>query len=172
MVLKMQTKAIEIFGGSPRFQRTYLWELMLPDDVYAGVSGYDIGKFCQDVKFGDYNMQEVSSIRYGAFRKGYAGFFDIESLIAVFLVPVPNLVAEYFLAWKKLIVSDQGFFYPKNNYAKTIRYIMYDTNGQESYRLKLQGVFPKTFPAYDVSYMREEIAKYIIEFNVDKVTRE
>lgn len=161
---------IDDFAKTWKLQRQYLWEFLLPD--IAGINGMEISKFCQGVKFGEYNMGEVSRIRYGAFKKGYAGFFELDTVSAEFLKPVPDIVTEYFQSWKRLIIDDKGFYYPKQTYAKTCYVRMYDRDGAVSGNYRLTGMFPKTFPAHELSYTTEELVKFTIEFNVDMVYTE
>lgn len=124
------------------------------------------------MKFGDYSITTISTIRYGGFVKGYAGFFDIENAQAEFLNPIPDIVSAYFLGWRKLIMNDQGLYYPKMNYAKTIYVQMYDRDGSVSAKYKLTGVFPKTYPKVDLDYSTDDIHKFNIEFHVDRVYKE
>jgi hypothetical protein len=67
------------------------------------------------------------------------------------------------------MVDDQGLFYPKNNYQKTMYIRFIDQIGVALGQYKLIGCFPITFPSYDLNYEREEITKVKIEFSVDKI---
>lgn len=162
---------IDDFVKSWRLQRNYLWEFVLPD--IGEVPGVLVSKYCQDVRFGDYSIVEVSQMRYGAFRAGYVGFLEINPVRAVFLKPVPDIVSVYFNAWRRLIVSDAGFFQVKSNYAKTAYVYLYDVDGSLSNSYKLVGVFPKIFFSYDdLSYGASDVVRFSIEFNVDRIVVE
>jgi len=158
---------IDILAKRWKLQRQYLWEVMLPD--VDGVPGLDVSQYCQEVRFGEYKMDDIAKMRYGAFQKGYAGFFAIDTVTVVFLVPIPDLVGEYLRSWKGLIIDERGFYYPKIKYAKVAYVRLYDRDGTISRSFRLAGLFPKTFPAYDLAYEREELVKFEIEFNVDRI---
>ena len=161
--------SVDLLGKSWKLQRSYLFELLLPD--LKGISGLDIGVYCQDVKFGDYGMTDMVAVMYGSKRKGYAGFFQIPPMTATFIKPIPDLVSEYFYQWKGLITDDSGAYYPKTNYALNAYVKLYDRDGSESGTYKLLGVFPKTLPSHNLSYVEESVVKFEIEFNVDDIQR-
>ena len=152
-----------------RFKRTYMWEVLLPD--VGIIPGFAIGRYCQDVQFGDYGMQEVDRVKYGPFRAGYAGAFEVTEVTMTFLLPSPDVVSAYFYAWRDIVISKGGAYFPKGNYAKSINAILYDTAGEEVDRFKLRGAFPKTLPTYDLAYSSEDVIKAQIKFNVDVVER-
>jgi len=160
--------------GSRRWnlQRDYNWELLLPaipslPDAEMAVSGY-----CQAVEFSDYGMSEVSKIRYGPYRRGYAGFYDIGNLIMTFLKPAEDIVSEYFMAWKDLIVDGNGFYSPKNVYAKPVRVRLYGRDGADMDRFVFEGVFPVSpLAQHALSYKSEEVVEFKIECNVDWLAR-
>jgi hypothetical protein len=158
---------IDVLAKRWKLQRRYLWEVILPD--VDGLPGIDVSQYCQDVKFGEYKMEDVAKMRYGAFQKGYAGFFAIDTVSISFLCPIPDLVGEYLRSWKSLIIDERGFYYPKIQYAKVVYVRLYDRDGTISGSFRLAGVFPKTFPAYDLSYEGEDLVKFDIDFNVDRI---
>jgi len=152
-----------------KFQRSYMWEFLLPD--LGGVPGTEVSKLCQEVKFGDYSMNDLSVVRYGPFRAGYAGLFEITEVTATFLKPNPDIVTEYFYQWREKIVSKTGSYFPKANYSKEGFIIMYSTTGEEVERYKLRGLFPKNMPAYNLSYSTEEVVKLEFVLNVDMIEK-
>jgi len=161
-------QAVNLYSKVWRLQRNYNWDFILPD-IGMVTSGFLISPYCQNIRFGDYSIDTVSEMRYGAFKTKYAGFFDIQSVVATFLKPVPDTVSSYFYAWRRLIISEDGLFNPKISYAKDAYVFMYDSSGAPTSILKLSGIFPKKFPAYSLSYEREEVTKFEIEFNVDRI---
>lgn len=150
-----------------KLQRDYLWEIYLPDIL--GIPGLIIGQLCQDITVGEYSMEELVQMRSGAFRTKYAGFFEIPHVTATFLKPIPEMVSTYFHAWRSLIVSDDGLYYPKSNYAREMTISLFDDNSLPVYNLRMVGVFPKVFPSYKMSYKSESVMEHQIEFNVDRL---
>jgi hypothetical protein len=146
-------------------QRDYLWEVTLPS--IGGENSTEISKLVQSVRFGDYNVEEVNRLYYGAFRKGYIGYMEIPSVTLSILGSVPEKAVRYFRAWRTLMITSNGLYYPKNNYARTMYATLLDRDGSEVSKYVLQGVFPTTFPAYDLSYEHEGIVKHEVTLNVD-----
>jgi len=146
-------------------QRDYLWEVILPD--IGGAPGIDVGQLVQSVRFGDYNVEEVRRIYYGGFRKGYVGFFEIPSITLSILGTVPDTAVSYFRTWKSLMISNSGLFYPKTNYARDVYMTLLDQGGNAVLKFKAQGVFPTTFPAYDLSYESGKVVQHEVTLNVD-----
>jgi len=158
---------VDDFRRSWELQRNYMWEAIFPTiGLYDGIA---ISKYCQDVKFGDYGIAELSQKRYGAYRAKYAGMMEIPNMTATFLKPSPDLVSAYFYYWKSLITTDRGYFNVKFAYARTAYIYIYNTAGKATERFKLMGVFPKTVPNYDLNYVGEDITRLPIEFNVDRI---
>jgi hypothetical protein len=155
--------------ASKIFQRVYMWEVVLPD--LGGIAGTEVSKYIQDVDFGDYSITELAVMRYGPFQNKYAGSFSIPPVQLKILNPVPDIITLYFNYWKSLIVSDAGYFSVKSNYAKTMYAILYDTTGAETARFKMEGTFPKTFPAHHLSYKEEKIVDFDVELSIDRRTR-
>jgi hypothetical protein len=149
-----------------KLQRNYLWELRLPEDIGGGL---EVSKYCQDIAFGDYNMEEVSTIRYGAFKAHFAGFLSVGTITATFLKPIPDIVTTYFYSWRSKIVDEQGFYYPKNSYARTIRVTMMGQDGSETCNFRFEKAFPTKFPAYELSYREGTLTMLKVEFSVDRV---
>jgi hypothetical protein len=152
-----------------KFQRNYMWEFIPPDiDI---IPGYEIGKLCQDVRFGDYSMNEVSSMRYGPYRTGYANLLEIPNVTATFLKTSPDIVTEYFYAWREKIVNSEGHYFPKLNYSKTGYLILYSTAGEEVERYKFRGMFPKNIPEHNLSYAEQDIVRLQVAFHIDLIER-
>lgn len=158
---------IDVISKKYNLQRTYLWELRLPS--IGGIDGLEVSKLCQEIDFGDYTMNEVSTMRYGAFQNHYAGFLSIQSVEMTFLRPIPDIVTAYFDEWRKLIVDEQGYYSVKNNYAKRIYIVLLDNAGNESTKFILVGSFPTSFPRYPLSYKTNEIVHLRYGFSVDRV---
>lgn len=158
------------FAASWKLQRSFNWELILPD-IY-GFPGFEVSKYCQSVSFGQYDMAELDEVRYGAFKRKYAGQLTVDELVVTMLIPVPDIVGEYFQLWRELVIDRVGFYLPKIAYAKDARLVMYDRDGNTSSQYRFSGVFPKTLPKFQLDYGTEEIAKVEVTLNVDRVTKE
>jgi hypothetical protein len=148
-------------------QRTYNWEFILPDIV--GGNGSAISPYIQDVKFGDYNFEDVMNIRHGAYKSHAAGFLNIGDLTITILSPTDKTVISYFEAWKSLIVDSSGTYGYKANYAKTGWLFLMGKRYEETHKYKFINMFPKTFPAYQLNYNDEGMVKFTIDFSVDRV---
>jgi len=149
-------------------QRTYNWQLILPHNI-NGISGILLSQYCQDVKFGDYSIGELSVMRYGSQQRFYAGLQEIEVAELIFIMPIDNSVYNYFRGWRKLIIDDNGYYYPKNHYKKDIFIFMFDRSGVQSGKFVLKGVFPKTCPPISLSYSDEGVLKWGLELSVDRI---
>jgi hypothetical protein len=156
-----------------RYQRDYLWEVVLPDigigiNVF-GLMGFAMGQLVQSVSFGDYSITNPSSMRLGAFQASFANLLEVPPVTITFLKTMPDTVSAYFNSWKNLIVDKQGLFSPKNEYQKNIHIRFVDQSGIALGWYKLIGCFPITFPKYDLGYAKEEVTKVEIVFKVDKI---
>lgn len=158
--------------GFPRtaVQRSYNWDLIMPDVWTSTVLGVVVSKYCQNITFGNYNMADISAMKVGVFSKFFAGSLDIKKPVATFIAPVPDVVSNYFHVWKKLIIDDDGYYHKSLNYKKNLYIVLYDRTGIPANMISLVGVFPKTFPEWNLAYTSEDIVKYNIEFSVDKIT--
>ena len=153
-------------------QREFMWDIKFPEIgqiSFKGVALIDIGKFVQNVKFGNYQMESPNIIQVGAFKNKYAGTLDIQEVTMTFLRPIPDVVTPYLQRWRKLIVDDKGIYYPKINYAKNIYVYLLGTDSLISGTFKLINTFPKSLPSYDLSYEREGVLKFDISFSVDRI---
>jgi len=149
-------------------QRRYVWQLIMPHTI-SGVAGYLVSQFCQDIRFGDYSIAEVSKLKYGAYQRFYAGLQEIGSVHMMFLVTVDNSVYSYFYGWYGLIIDEQGYYHPKSVYKKDIYIALYDRSGIPSTTFKLKGAFPKTKPVLDLSYSANDILMLPVDLSIDGV---
>jgi hypothetical protein len=157
--------------GFPRvpMQRAYNWDCILPDVWGAGVLGVAISKFVQSVNFGEYNIDDIVEMKYGAYKKFFPGNMNITNPKITFVAPIPDVVSFYLHSWRNLIVDKSGFYQVEEIYKKNIYVIFYDRTGIPVNVITLIGTFPKTFPAYNLAYTSEDIVKYEIEFKVDSI---
>jgi len=157
--------------GFPRIgiQRAYNWDCILPDVWGAGVLGIVVSKYCQTVKVGNYNIDDVAEMKTGAFKKFFAGNMNIQNPTMTFIAPVPDIVSNYFHTWKKKIIDEQGFYHKASDYKRNIYVVLYDRTGIPANMLTLVGAFPKSFPSWNLTYEGQEIVKYIVEFKVDNI---
>jgi hypothetical protein len=149
-------------------QRKYRWQLLMPATINDTL-GILVSQFCQEIRFGDYSFNQLNSIKYGAYQKFYAGFLNIDKLTLTFLQSVENSVLDYFYGWSELIIDKNGFYYPKNNYKKTIYISLYDRTGIESVKFELSGVFPTNKPTIALAYGDDGVQKIAITLSVDKI---
>jgi len=149
-------------------QRSYNWQLVLPHNI-NGIIGIFVSQYCQDVKFGDYSMNTLSMLRYGPQQRFYAGLEEIDSASLHFVCPVDNSVLDYFYGWRELVIDKNGYYYPKNNYKKTIYVGTYDRSGIQSINFEFQGCFPKTKPKFDLSYKSDGFLEVDIGLSVDRI---
>lgn len=152
-------------------QRSYNWQLMMTRTI-GGISGPFVSQYCQDVSLGNYKISDLSTVRYGAFKRHYASLMSIETVTLTFLAPVDNSVYDYFKEWRNLVVDEQGFYYPKANYAKRIFVSLYNKTGIQTLMLVLNGTFPLGLPKVAASYSSEDVLKYEIELSVDYIKSE
>lgn len=171
----MQTLGLDLSGWGRTawskiwvLQRQYIWQLIMPETI-RGAIGYLVSQYCQDVRFGDYSMSEISSLRYGPWRRFYAGLHEIDTVTLTFLVPVDNSVYDYFSGWSELVVDEDGYYHPKNKYKKTIFVSLYDRSGVQSVKFTLKGVFPRMKPGFGLSYNSEGILTLPMVLSVDTI---
>ena len=149
-------------------QRAYNWQLMMPHN-FGGTIGYLVSQFCQDVVFGDYSIAEMSTVKYGAFQRFYAGMQNIDAVTLLFLVPTDNSVTDYFYAWYEKAVDRYGYYSPSAAYKRSIYLMLYDQTKVESVRFKLKGCFPKSHPVVHPSYIDEGALIAQVTLSVDDV---
>lgn len=149
-------------------QRTYNWQVILPDNV-SDVPGIWVSQYCQDMKFGDYSITEVSALRHGADQRFYAGLREIEKVPMSFILPIDNSVRDYFKGWRKLIKDDDGFFYPKSHYKRDVYVFLFDRSGIQSAKFVLKGCFPSNCPPLSLTYAEDSILKWNTDLFVDYI---
>ena len=149
-------------------QRTFNWQLIMPRN-FRGNIGFLVSQYCQDVSFGDYRMSELSTMRYGAYQRFYAGLQSIDSVTLTFLVPIDNSVYDYFYSWSELIVDVHGHYHPKNEYKHPIYIIMYDRTGIQATKFTLKGTFPINKAAAGLSYNSEGVLMLTMRMSVDSI---
>lgn len=149
-------------------QRTFNWQVILPDNV-GSIPGLLVSQYCQDIRFGDYSITEISAMRHGSDQRFYAGLRDIEQVPMTFVMPVDNAVHEYFQNWRNLMVDSDGYFYPKSNYARDIYVFLFDRSGVQSAKFVLKGCFPRTCPPLTLSYTEDSVLKWNIDLFVDYI---
>lgn len=149
-------------------QRTFNWQVFLPHDI-AGISGFFVSQYCQDVRFRDYSFAEASTMRYGPKRRFYAGMEEIESFTLVFIYPVDTSVAKYFVKWRERVIDKDGYYHPKNDYARDVYIHLYDRSDIQSAQFRLRGCWPKTSPPYGLSYADENVLRLEVVLSVDKI---
>jgi hypothetical protein len=159
------------------FQRDYMWDIRLPElgastnifGIAVGASTLvDIGRFCQIVDFGDYDMESTNEMQVGAYRNKFAGMLRIKDIFMTFLKPSPDVVTPYFQKWRNLAVKD-SIFYPKKNYAKTIYIYMLGVDNMISGTFKLYNCFPTQLPSYRLDYGSDKILTFPVKFSVDRI---
>jgi len=149
-------------------QRTYNWQVIFPDGI-GDVPGIWISQYCQDIRFGDYSITEISAVRHGSEQRFYAGLRDIEQVPMSFIMPIDNSVHKYFQDWRKLEVDDDGYFYPKSYYKRDIYVFLFDRSGIQSAKFVLHGCFPRNCPPISLSYYEDSVLRWGIDLLVDYV---
>ena len=166
--------------GKARFQRNYLWDVLLPDiqmsasggGKFGGLMGFGLAQLVRDVQFGDYSMNAANIMRVGPYEAHFAGMLTVDKIRITFVKTMPDAVSAYVNAWKGLIVDTEGLFKIKSNYQKDIYVRFLDSTGIAFGRYKLIGCFPVTFPKYNLNYANEDLTTVAIEFSVDKIEYE
>lgn len=167
MLMGAMSAVNKLIRGGLDLQRAYNFDIIMPS--MFGIDGYAVGKFCQNIRFGQYDIAELSRMRLGAFKTSFAGLLDISSITATFLKPVPDIVSAYFNEWRLKIVDGSGFFGIKSDYARSIYIILSATNGLPSGVYRLTGVFPQKMPVHALDYGTEDVVRLDVELNVDRV---
>lgn len=151
-------------------QRTYNWEILLPDMWSGGlILGYPVSKYCQNISFGQYSIGEVVELRSGPLKQFYPGLMSIDTVSATFVCPIPDIVMVYFVRWRERIVDKNGYYFPATNYKRNIYILLYDRTGIPCNTIMLVGCFPIKFPAYRLAYGEESVVRYLVDFKVEKI---
>lgn len=149
-------------------QRNYHWQLFMPHTI-NGVFGPMVSSLCRDIRFGDYSIKTLSSLKQGAFQRFYAGLQDIDNANLTLITSVDNAVMDYFYGWYHLAIDQDGYYYPKDNYKKHIIVALYDRSGVESVRFTLKGCFPKNKPRIEVDHEAEDALRLSVILSVDMI---
>lgn len=164
-------------GSQPRTendfrpQRDNLWDFVLPD-IKSGVhtiSGIDVMKYCQQVKFKPYKIKDKHVIKYGPFQRSYPGALSVDNISATFICSTPDIVGVYLRSWLNAVVDERGFYSPKINYVRKASVVLYNKSGQINTQFDLNGLFPLSVGNYDLAYSGTSYVKYEVEFSVDTV---
>ncbi len=149
-------------------QRDYNWDFILPSIGF--VPGIAITKYCQSVQVGQYDITELRSMNRGPEKSFFPGALAVGDLRATFIAPTPDIIATYFHTWKEKIIDKDGFYGLPAQYKKNATIVLYDrTMGIPTNLITVKGLFPKTFPKFNLAYTSEDIVKHEIEFSFDKV---
>lgn len=146
-------------------QRNYNWQAVFPTTINS-IPGLWISQYCQEVHFGDYNVT-ATPIKYGPEVRRYVKDLEISNATFIFLAPSDQTVLNYFLGWRKQISSD-GYFFPKSFYSHDVYVLLYE-GLIEVQRFRLMGCFPLEIPKQDLSYSGEDVVRYTVTLNVDKI---
>jgi len=157
------------FPQITHLQRKYLWDLVLPDLWGLVITGVGIGRLCQDIKFGQYNITDVTERFIGAHKEFAVGGLNVGTMTASFVSPIPDVVTLYMQKWKSLIVSEDHFHNVTSAYKRNVYVLLYDRSGLPVNLIVLKGVFPLTFPEFDLSYGADDIHRFNFEFKYDSM---
>lgn len=172
------------FLTTPGMQRCYNWDVVFPDlstpkeggglvgmakSALGLVAGVAVGRYCQSIRIGQYDIKDIIEMKAAGRQRFSAGQMSINSMTATFVVPAPDIIASYFRVWRNSIIDNQGFYSPTKAYKKKVRVVLSGRNGIPSNMLTVDGVFPRTFPAWDLSYSDEKVITYSIEFQIDNL---
>jgi hypothetical protein len=157
-----------------RFQRNYLWDVLLPDIGMSagGLIGFGLSQLVREVQFFDYSMDEANTMRVGPYQAHFAGLLTVTNVRLTFIKTMPDAVSAYINTWKNLIVDSTGLFNVKSKYQKTIYIRFLDSTGIALGRYKLIGCFPTKFPNYNLNYNNNDVTTVQVEFAVDKIEYE
>jgi len=163
-----------------RLQRSYLWDVLLPDmnsalgsltalgGLLEGFQGLAVAQYCQGVQFGDYDIEDIV-MKVGPYQQHFAGLLSVQDVTLTFLKPSPDFVTYYFNGWRDLIIDKTGLYKPKRSYQKNVYVRFLDATGIAINRYKLIGCYPRVFPAYNLDYLSNDITKVVVKLVVDKI---
>ena len=168
-------------------QKSFMFDVLLPNvtgndgNTWQGAS---ISPFIQSVSFGEYAMEDINPVKHGALKAHSAGVFSIQTVTMDFLADEQGQVLGYFESWRSLVYDSTNlWYYPKASYANggnnpsgtssllnsPCHVTFYNTQGKSLYQWVLLNIFPKTFPAFKMTYEDSSIVKFPIEFAVDGI---
>lgn len=175
MAFPLQSVGLDLYGLGSKLltrswdlQRSYAFQLVMPSDI-GGFFGFEVSQYCMAAKIGDYDITEISKMKYGPQQRFYAGLQGIDRCTLSFINPTNNAVYNYFLEWSYLAIDRQGYYHVKRDYAKDIYVVTYDQRNIETNKFRLRGCFPTMRPKPDVSYAKEDIMWITISLSVDAV---
>jgi hypothetical protein len=149
-------------------QRAYNWDFFLPDLWGILVSGIVVSKYCQSVRLRQYDVGEVVELMKGPFKLHFPNALTIDAIDATYVCPVPDLVVLYFSKWKSLMYDRKGRYQVARNYKRNGYVILYDRSGLPVNVIRLIGLFPVKFPAFDLDYRKEEELRFDVSFRIDR----
>lgn len=153
-------------------QRDYTFELVLPDMQGTMVSGAVVAQYCQAIKYGQYNITDVTEFRIGQLRKFFPNELNIENVTLTFITPAPDIVSLYLAKWKALMLDEFGRFNLPSSYKLTMYALLYTRNGEHVNTIKMSGAFPVTFPSITLGYGSEQVVTFDVNFKCDYVEAE
>lgn len=135
----------------------------------GGIRGELLSKFCVDINFGDYSLQDLIELRWGGKSEFFPGTMRIDQVSMTFVVPNPDIVGMFFQAWRNKILTPQGFYGVKFDYMRNIYVWLETTNYFPISRFVLKRAYPLTVPSFKMSYDEENVLRYTITMSVDRV---
>jgi hypothetical protein len=172
-----------MFLDTPGMQRGYNFDVIFPDLSSSGsgiagfvktavgmVAGVAVGRYCQSIQLGQHSIQDIIEMKKAGRNSFTAGPLNISTMNISFVVPAPDILASYFKTWRNKIIDDQGFYGVSNDYKKKVTIVLSSRSGIPTNMISVEGVFPKTFPGWDLNYAEEKIVHYNMEFSIDRVT--
>jgi hypothetical protein len=152
-------------------QRNYLFQVRLPDIVGTTrmPDPTPIESLVQDVIFGDYSFNNPSKLVVGPYSSFYASLLTVPNFQIIFLVPSPNILADYLNLWRGLIIKSDGLFGIKSDYQASMYVQLLNPQGTITGSYKLIGTWPTVQPVYNLGYAANRVATVRILFSVDKI---
>ncbi len=159
-----------VLGPQPvlPYHRTYNWDFLMFFSMGV-IRGELLSKFCQDVQFGGYSIRDLTELRWGGRAEFFPGQMSIDRLTVTFAIPSPDIVGQFFRAWREKIISKKGFYGLKNEYKRNVYVWLEHTTYFPTSRYVLKGVYPLSVETLRLSYKEESVLHYSIEFSVDRV---
>jgi len=154
----------------PSYQRVYSWELFLP--LIPGANADLVSTRALEVRFGEYSISNLFEMVYGGYRYKYVYEANVPDCTITFVEKEDRAVAGYFLKWQRLIMDENGLFREKNKYAKSMIFTFNATSGEETFCIRLDGVFPTKMPEYRGTYRESGALLLDVTLNVDRISHE
>jgi len=156
-------------------QREYLWSIFLPGmetmpiPLLGAIQSNLVNRYCQSVRFGNYDISELFKLITGAKTKSFGSKLSIDQVSMTFIVPVPDVTTSYFLAWRRLVVSEEGYYNPSSYYKRRVSIVMEDRTGVGTNFISLIGCFPVKMPVYEPAYGKEDVLRCNISLSIDDI---